>query len=63
MYHFKLYHQQLSHLKKWNFAQQSSRLKWMGKFDLYNISQRLPVNSRCAELPDVSQKSKSISDW
>ena len=35
----------------------------MVKFDLYVINQGLPVNSSHAELPDVSQKSKSISDW
>ena len=35
----------------------------MVKFDLYVINQALPVNSSHAELPDVSQKSTSISGW
>ena len=35
----------------------------MVRFDLYNISQRLPVNSSGTELPDVSQNSKSNFDW
>ena len=60
---FKHYHQQASHSKNWNFANNILRLLLMVEFDLYVINQGLPVNFSHAELPDVSQKSTSISGW